>query len=40
MNEFFLNMYVIAVETGRLTVNFVPSLYQDKVKELLGIATQ
>jgi hypothetical protein len=38
MNEFFLNMYVIAVETGRLTIEFVPNLYRSKVKELLGIA--
>lgn len=37
MNEFFLNMYVIAVESGRLTIDFVPSLYRDKVKEMLEI---
>lgn len=37
MNEIFLNMYVIAVETGRLTVEFVPSLYRDEVKRILGI---
>ncbi len=30
MNEMFLNMYVIAVETGRLTIDFVPFMYKKK----------
>lgn len=37
MNEMFLNMYVIAVETGRLTIDFVPMLYRKKVAEILKI---
>ena len=37
MNEMFLNMYVIAVETGRLTIDFVPVMYREKVKEILGL---
>ena len=37
MNDMFLNMYVIAVETGRLTIDFVPAMYRDKVKEILGL---
>ncbi len=37
MNEIFLNMYIVAVETGRLTVDFVPSLYRDEVKRVLDI---
>ena len=37
MNEMFLNMYVIAVETGRLTIGFVPVMYREKVKEILGL---
>ena len=37
MNEMFLNMYVIAVETGRLTIEFVPIMYREKVKEILGL---
>lgn len=34
MNEMFLNMYVIAVETGRLTIEFIPMMYRKKVREL------
>jgi len=37
MNEMFLNMYVIAVETGRLTIDFVPTLYRNEVARILGI---
>ena len=37
MNEMFLNMYVIAVETGRLTIEFVPTMYRNKVREILGL---
>lgn len=37
MNEMFLNMYIIAVETGRLTIDFIPSLYRKKVAEILEI---
>lgn len=35
MNELFLSMYVIAVETGRLTLDFIPALYRDKVAEIV-----
>ena len=37
MNEMFLNMYVIAVETGRITIDFVPTLYRKEVAKILGI---
>ena len=37
MNEMFLNMYVIAVETGRLTLDFVPVMYRSEVKRILGL---
>lgn len=37
MNEMFLNMYVIAVETRRLTIGFIPMMYRAKVAEILGI---
>ena len=37
MNEMFLNMYVIAVETGRLTIQFIPTMYRTKVAEILNI---
>lgn len=38
MNDFILNMYVVAVQTGRFTIDFVPFLYKNKVAEILGIA--
>ena len=37
MNEMFLNMYVIAVETGRLTINFIPRMYRAEVARILEI---
>ena len=37
MNEMFLNMYVIAVETGRLTIGFIPMMYRKEVARILGI---
>lgn len=37
MNDFILNMYVVAVQTGRFTIDFVPFLYQSKVAGMLGI---
>ena len=37
MNEMFLNMYVIAVETGRLTIQFIPTMYRAKVARILNI---
>lgn len=37
MNEMFLNMYVIAVETGRLTIDFIPMMYKVTVAEILNI---
>ena len=37
MNEMFLNMYVIAVETGRLTIKFIPMMYRAEVAKILDI---
>lgn len=37
MNEFILNMYVLAVQSGRFTIDFVPSLYREEVREILGL---
>ncbi len=37
MSEFILNMWVYAVESGRITVNFVPAMYRENVKAILGI---
>lgn len=37
MNEMFLNMYTIAVESGRLTINFIPMTYRTEVAKILGI---
>ena len=37
MNDYILNMYVVAVQTGRFTIEFVPFLYKNKVAEILGI---
>lgn len=37
MNEMFLNMYVIAVETGRLTIHFIPTMYRAEVARILKI---
>lgn len=37
MNEMFLSMYILAVETGRLTIDFVPNMYREKVRELIGV---
>ena len=40
INEFFLNMYIKAVESGRLDINFIPTLYAGKVREILKMSTQ
>jgi len=37
MNEMFLNMYVLAVETGRLTIDFIPRMYKREVAKILEI---
>ena len=37
MNDFILNMYVVAVQTGRLPIEFVSFMYKKKVAEILGI---
>ena len=37
MNDFILNMYVTAVQTGRFSIDFVPFLYKNTVAEILGI---
>ena len=34
MNEMILHMYVVAVESGRLNIEFVPNMYREKVREL------
>lgn len=36
MNEFILNMYVVAVMSGRFAIDFVPAMYKEKVRELIG----
>lgn len=38
MNDFILNMYITAVQTGRFTIDFVPFLYKKKVAEILEIS--
>ncbi|WP_261781313.1 CD1375 family protein [Clostridium botulinum] len=35
MNDFILNMYVVAVQSERFTIDFVPFLYRKKVAEIL-----
>ena len=37
MNEMILNMYIVAVETNRFTIDFVPRLYKRAVADALGI---
>lgn len=37
MNDFILNMYVVAVQTGRFPIEFVSFMYKKKVAEILGI---
>lgn len=37
MNEYLLNMYVYAVQTKRIQIEFVSVIYREKVKEILGI---
>lgn len=37
MNDYILNMYVVAVQTGRFSIDFVSFLYKKKVAEILGI---
>ena len=36
MNEMFLNMYILAVESGRLTIDFIPKMYRAAVAEALA----
>ncbi len=36
MNEFIVNMYVVAIESGRLTIDFVPKRYRQAVEEALS----
>jgi hypothetical protein len=37
MNDFLLNMYVVAVQTKRIDIEFVSFMYKEKVAEILGI---
>lgn len=37
MNDFILNMYITAVQTGRFPIDFVPFLYKNTVAEILDI---
>ena len=37
MSEAILNMYVVAVETGRFTIKFVPQMYRQTVAEILNL---
>lgn len=37
MNDYILNMYVVAVQSGRFPIDFVSFMYKKKVAEILGI---
>lgn len=37
MSEAILGMWVYAVESHRISINFVPAMYREKVKEILGV---
>lgn len=37
MSQAILLLYVVAVETGRFTIDYVPSLYRKEVARLLDI---
>ncbi|GAA0491373.1 hypothetical protein GCM10008986_16850 [Salinibacillus aidingensis] len=37
LNQYLLNMYVTAVDTGRFTIDFVPFMYRQAVADTLGI---
>lgn len=37
INPTLLNMYVVAVQTGRFTIDMLNPIYQEKVAEILGI---
>jgi len=37
MSEMIINMYVVAVESGRISIDFVPIVYRKQVKIILGI---
>ena len=37
MKNAILNMYIVAVETNRFTIDFVPSMYKQEVADALGI---
>ena len=37
MSQAILLMYVTAVESGRFTIDFVPSMYRQAVKDALNI---
>ncbi len=37
MNEIYMNMYRVAVTSGRLPIEFIPEPYRSALKEELGI---
>ena len=37
MSEAILNMYIVAVDSGRFTIDFVPKMYMQAVKEVLEL---
>lgn len=37
MGEVMLSMWAYAVESGRITIEFVPIMYRNKVKEIIGV---
>ncbi len=37
MSDAILNMYIVAVETGRFTIDFVPNKYKQAVADELGV---
>ena len=37
MSDAILNMYIVAVDTGRFTIDFVSPIYKQAVADALGI---
>lgn len=33
MNEMFIEMFVLAVSSGRLTIDFIPERYREEVRK-------
>lgn len=37
MNDFLLNFYLVAVQTNRIPVDYIPNPYRDEIKRQLGL---